>query len=310
MDIPRIPPRPKGKRSAERSVSPNRDTFARSPLNDPAFLHNGLKTKSEPPSDPIRRPPSVTLPSIGQEGNEYASLNELGVEDASPPAQTRIVGGDLPLHAPKASVAPSTAKSRIQTVTRTDSEQAASHGLSRLISNDKPNASSSNVSEASFGRSSRPQSIYKDDEEHGIPSIGVQVPMYPNAGDVQAPTPSPFTPSQSTGIGFFNNGGQQSGRNHTRTKSGRQVFTGPPGSYGMHGHGVVPSNQFEKTWYDKHPEDLKRELQGEYGPAIQENRKDWHLSSDDLNRLVRESAMKGKGFGKPMAVQLPLMACN
>ncbi|KAF2473188.1 uncharacterized protein BDR25DRAFT_282499 [Lindgomyces ingoldianus] len=304
MDVPKIPPRPK--RSADRSISPNRDTFARSPLNDPAFLTNGGKFQHKdthlsaelPP-----RPPSVTLPSIGQEGSEYASLEELHKTDSDQepsPQQTKNIAGDLPLYAPTASVPSATAKSRIATVTRTDSSQAAAAGIGKSLFPDEKSAHGpeSGCSESSNGGRSRPTSIYKETEEQGIPEIGLQVPMYPNAGDVQAPTPSPYEQGAgATGVGFSNKGGQPSGRHHSRTKSGREIFHGPPGSYGMHGHGVIPNNEFEQKWYERHPEDLKREKQGEYGPHIQENRKDYHWVGDDLVKLVRSSANMGIGMG-------------
>lgn len=292
MDIPKIPPRPK--RSIERSISPHRDTFARSPLNDPAFLHKGYKPHSKMEQELPPRPPSVTLPSIGQEGSEYASLEDLSADQSSP-QQTKNVAGDLPLHAPTASLASSTAKSRIAAVTRTDSSRPTSSGLSQsLFPEEKPGKPESIKSGSSAGDKSRPQSIYKDDDEHGIPEIGVQVPMYPNAGDVQAPTPSPMPPP-ATGVGFFNSGGQQSARHHGRTKSGREIFHGPPGSYGLHGHGVIPSNEFERKWYEKHPEDFAKEKQGEYGPAIQVNRKDYHWAGDKLVQLVHKTPDIGMG---------------
>ena len=297
MDVPKIPPRPK--RSIERSASPNRDSFARSPLNDPSFLHNGFHHQKEDflGSNLPQRPPSVNLPSIGQEGSEYANLQDFS--DESSPKQTKNVAGDLPLYAPTASVPISTAKSRIATVTRTDSCQAAAAGIGKLLADadEKAGTTSSARSGSSAGTHTRPQSIYKDDEEHGIPEIGVQVPMYPNAGDVQAPTPSPMAQAPSTGVGFFNNGSQTSVRHHGRTKSGREIFQGPPGSYGMHGHGVGPRNEFEKTWYEKHPDDFAREKQGEYGRAVPENRKDYHWVGDDLSKLVHESASRGIGMG-------------
>lgn len=293
-DIPKIPPRPK--RNIERSLSPNRDSFARSPLNDPTFV-NGSNNASKrlSASDLPARPPSVTLPSIGQEGNEYASL-DTPPADESAPRETRDAEG-LKLYAPTAEMPRSTARSRIAAVTRTDSSQAAAAGFGRTPSEtdtDRPTRTSS-----STGARSRPQSLYNNgDAEHGIPEIGLQVPMYPNAGDVQAPTPSNNSSMPSTGIGFFNNVGAQ--KHHARTKSGREVFHGPPGSYGLHGHGVKPQDNFEKQWYAKHPDDAAREARGEYGPAIQDNRKEWALSSDQLNELVQGSAVTGVGMGKPL----------
>ncbi|PVI04830.1 hypothetical protein DM02DRAFT_496446, partial [Periconia macrospinosa] len=297
-DVPKVPPRPK--RAIDRSVSPNRN--ARSPLNDPTFLHNGQlpKDNSQLTPDVPARPPSVSLPSLGEEGIEYASLDDLSKtltnQSESSPQQTKVAD-DLPLYAPKASVPSSTAKSRIQTVTRTDSSQAAAAGFGKLAVDDKAFASDSGRSISSTGGNTRPSSIYKDkdEEEHGIPEIGVQVPMYPHAGDVQAPTPGPNDPPPSTGIGFFNKGGQPTPRHHGRTKSGREIFQGPPGSYGLHGHGKIGKDEFEQQWYAKHPEDLKREKAGEYGPHIQENRKDYNWESDKLDKLVHEA--KGIGMG-------------
>ncbi|KAF2813928.1 uncharacterized protein BDZ99DRAFT_410128 [Mytilinidion resinicola] len=294
IDVPKIPPRPK--RSVERSVSPNRDTYARSPLNDPAFLHNGMprvSSREESLGANLPRPSSVTLPSIGQEGSEYESLQDFAEE--SSPKQTKNIAGDLPLYAPTASLATSTAKSRIATVTRTDSSQAAA-AVGKLFADSDEKGTPRSASSA--GTSTRPQSIYnKDDEEHGIPEIGIRVPMYPNAGDVQAPTPQPSAAAPATGVGFFNNGGQPASRHHSRTKSGREIFHGPPGSYGLHGHGIINSNDFERTWYEKHPEDFAKEKQGEYGRAVPETRKDYHWVGDDLAKLVHQSASRGIGMG-------------
>jgi hypothetical protein len=303
MDVPKIPPRPK--RSVDRSVSPGRENFARSPLNDPSFLHNGQHHRDSHLSiDTPARPPSVSLPTIGQEGSEYASFDDLSKtlshDSATSPKQAKIAG-DLPLHAPTASVPSSTAKSRIQTVTRTDSSQAAAAGFGKLLADDKSGHGTESASSA--GGNTRPGSIYKEDEEHGIPEIGLQVPMYPNAGDVQAPTPSPYEQGVPTGVGFFNKGDKP--RHHGRTKSGREVFHGPPGSYGMHGHGVIPDDELQKKWYAAHPEALKREKAGEYGPHIQENRKEYHWVGDDLVKLVHASGASGIGMGKLIMAIVP-----
>jgi hypothetical protein len=289
MDVPKIPPRPK--RGIERSVSPNGDRYARSPLNDPTYVHGGPpKDGGRLSTDVPSRPPSVSLPSLGQEGSEYASFDDLSktltneaANPGGPPQQLKSVAGDLPLHAPTASVPSSTAKDRIQAVTRTDSQTAAAAGFgSQLSVDDKVAQAKSGRPGSSTG--SRPSSLYHDTDEHGIPEIGVQVPMFKNAGDVQAPSPSPYAQKPgSQGIGFHQKSG---GRHHGRTKSGREIFHGPPGSYGMHGHGKISQDDFEKKWYEKHPDDLKREKAGEYGPTIRENRKDYHWQADNLDRLV------------------------
>ena len=293
LETPKVPPRPK---RGDRSISPNpnRDTFAPSPLNSP--YGNGPPPK---PRDVPSRPPSTSLPGLGEEGNEYASYEDLSKtltneslgQPYGSPQQTKAIAGDLPLHAPKASVPASTAKSRIQTVTRTDSSQAEAAGFGKLAPEDK--TAKSGRSGSSMG--SRPSSIYNENDEHGIPEIGVQVPMFRNAGDVQAPSPAPFAQQVSTGVGFHNKTG---GRHHGRTKSGREIFHGPPGSYGMHGHGKISQDDFEQKWYEKHPEDLKREKAGEYGPHIQENRKDYHWRADNLEQLVHKANSQGVGLGR------------
>lgn len=299
MDVPKIPPRPK--RGIERSVSPAGDRYARSPLNDPTYLHNGPPPREggRLTTDTPSRPPSVSMPSLGEEGSEYASFEDLSktltsdsLGPAGSPHQLKSVAGDLPLHAPTASVPSSTAKSRIQAVTRTDSSSAEAAGFGKQLSVDEKVAQSttkSGRSGSSIG--SRPSSIYNDKDAHGIPEIGVQVPMFRGAGDVQAPSPAPHAHQPGSGGAFHPKSG---GRHHGRTKSGREIFHGPPGSYGMHGHGVISNDEFEQKWYERHPEDLKREKAGEYGPHIQENRKDYHWRADNLEKLVHT---KGQDVG-------------
>lgn len=319
-ETPKIPPRPGQHRSSERSQSPNRDHFPRSPLNEQPLgtilgMTHGNKSGSMYASnsqnasssnlDLPQRPPSVSLPSIGQEGNEYADIdyqpdtpdeeNEAIDTTSNEPHETRNVGSDLPLHAPKPSFSNSTAKSRVSIVTRTDSTQAAAIGIGKANtpSDDKnpqervlkPKVSFRTVSSASTERPGSSQA----EEDHGIPEIGQRVPMYPDAGDVQAPSPSPFQQTFPAGIGYHNAGMQKPARHHRRTPSGREIL--PPGSYGMHGHGVPSSDQFEKSWYEKHPEALEKE-EPAYGPGISGGRGEWALSSDDLNKLVRETSSK------------------
>ena len=250
-----------------------------------------------------QRPPSVSLPSIGQEGNEYADMDyrdESAVTEpdggSNEPQETRNVGSDLPLHAPRPSFSNSTAKARVSTVTRTDSIQAAAAGIGRappsIDDKDpqdrvlKPRVSFRTASSAS---TERPGSAQTEDDR-GIPEIGQRVPMYPDAGDVQAPSPSPFQQQFPAGVGFHNSGMQKPPRHHRRTPSGREIL--PPGSYGMHGHGLPSTDHFERSWYEKHPEALEKEEHGQYGPGIGGGRGEWALSSDDLNKLVRETSSK------------------
>jgi hypothetical protein len=240
---------------------------------------------------------------------EYASFEDLSrtlTNENQGGVQQSAVASDLPLHAPTASVPGSTAKRNIQAVTRTDSNQAAAAGFGNLAPEDKA-AQGTKTGRSGSSIGSRPASIYNDKEHQGIPEIGVQVPMFRNAGDVQAPTPNPYEqPGGSTGVGFHNKPG---GRHHGRTKSGREIFHGPPGSYGMHGHGKISNDDFEKKWYEKHPDDLKREKAGEYGPHIQENRKDYHWRADDLGKLVH-GAPKDVGFGMASTKRCSIVETN
>lgn len=302
-----------------RSRSRSRDNFPKSPLNEIPNLGSKVgsihSSESQYTSDSDfeapQRPPSVSLPSIGQEGNEYADIEYINPKEESivsdtnqnEPTTSKNVGNDLPLYAPKPSLSSSTAKARVATVTHTDSSQAAAAGIGKAGT---PLTSESLQSPAlrskvSFSRTEsvasteRPASAQASDSDHGIPEIGQRVPMYPDAGDVQAPSPAALPQTAPPGIGFYNDGVQRPGRHHSRTRSGREVFRGPPGSYGMHGHGVLHSDQFEKAWYDKHPDALVREEHGQYGPGISGGRGEWALSSEDLNKIVRGTASRGPG---------------
>ncbi|KAK4542168.1 hypothetical protein LTR36_007015 [Oleoguttula mirabilis] len=293
-----------------------------------------------PPSETPRRPPSIALPSdAGQEGFEYTSYDQLpseahGTSDnaADASGQTRNVAAELPLHAPTASVPQSAAKNRIATVTRTDSTQAAAAGIGKSRPDDDvhkmPSDSGAPLSrvtsrtyddhlrrvpstephslrsQSSFSRPSssmqtgtpRPPSIHGSDFHEGIPEIGQQIPLYPNAGDVQAPSPAPTQPQFTQGIGFFNDG---SGRAHHRKRSSRHEF-GPPGSYGMHGHGhTVPQDQFERDWLMKHPEEA---VKAGLGPYM--HRPETALSTEQLNKLVQENKDIGMGTS-PAAIGTP-----
>nr|OQO26241.1 hypothetical protein B0A51_07247 [Rachicladosporium sp. CCFEE 5018] len=343
QSIPPIPPRPVRKTDP----SPNRDASTRSPFNEPPtaisngkiYGHSNLSASELP-----RRPPSVAaLPLIGQEGNEYASFDQLpdeahgvGAKDSTT-VQTRHA--DVPMQQPMASVPQSTAKERISTVTRTDSSQAARAGigkpqveddvhnaltdsstsLRRVISRDarddrlglgrvpsrephplRAKESFSRSTTSLHGGTPRPGSVHGEEEhEHGIPEIGLQVPMYRNAGDVQAPSPSPFAQQFPGGIGFFNDG---TSRNHNRKRSSRQEF-GPPDSYGLHGHpGQEPSDQFEQDWIRKHPELAAKEGYNVYGGLAP--RPATALSKEQLDRLVAENLDVGFGTS-PAPISTP-----
>nr|POF03775.1 hypothetical protein CFP56_21531 [Quercus suber] len=330
-DQPRIPPRPIRKTDP----SPDREAFTRSPLNDLPGVNGGI---GRPPSRPSnlgveapRRPPSISFQSdAGQEGSEYDSYDQLppdahGVKLAGNEATTRNVSADIPLHAPKASLAQSTAKSRIASVTRTDSTQAAAagigkarpdddthmgptetHPLGRVTSRDdhirRPPSTDVHPlrARASFNRSSsslpsggtpRPPSIHSVDHHDGIPTHGMYVPLLADRGDVQAPSPGPAQTPHAPGIGFFADG---SGRNHHRKRSSRHEF-GPPDSYGLHGHGLTSQDQFEKEWVQKHPEEAAKEGYATFTP-----RPSTALTTEQLNKLVHENQDVGMGTDRRM----------
>ncbi|KAL4958290.1 altered inheritance of mitochondria protein 21 [Aspergillus filifer] len=298
-DMPRIPPRPSHR--IDRAASPMNSNYAPSPLNEPP---NGSTLSRTVSNDVPARPPSVTIPSLGEEGIEYEDLDAMNASDSqshtpADPAQTRNVASDLKLHAPRPSLPTSSAKAKVQAVTRTDSSQAAAAGFGTVGSpeqDEQQERLSRSIYSAQGSRAAssttsfdRPRSMH--DEEHGIPEIGQRVPMLANAGDVQAPSPSPYL-EQPT---------QRSGRGHHRTRSGREASL-PPGSYGLHGHGVPSNDKFEKAWYEKHPDEFAKEEQGHYGSGVGTPRPDWALSSDDLNKIVRGSAVTGSGLGTSPAV--------
>lgn len=292
-DVPKIPPRPAGRRH-ERSQSPMVDPYAPSPLNE---LPDSSSPRIEP-YDHSHRPPSVKIPDLGEEGREYEDVGvaENVSEKPSPDlTETRTVGTDLKLHAPRPSLPHSSAKARMQTVTRTDSTQAAAVGLGQPASpgaaeperqsrslHSRQNSSQIGSATASLERR---KSMHPDD--HAAIEKGQKVPMFPSAGDVQAPSPSPYFAEHET---------SRPGHRHNRTHSHRDHSL-PPGSYGLHGHGVNTNDPFEKAWYEKHPDQYVKE-EGQFGPGLGTPRPDWAMSSDDLNKIVRSSAMKGSGLGK------------
>ncbi|KAJ5950745.1 uncharacterized protein N7479_009158 [Penicillium vulpinum] len=295
LEMPKIPPRP-GNRRNDRSVSPMRDSYAPSPFNE----WTGPNMSRTVSNDLPPRPPSVTIPSLGEEGIEYADLDPGNMSDGrhQTPAETRNVSSDLKIHAPRPSLPTSSAEAKVQTVTRTDSRQAAAAGLGRGVSPAREEQERSSRSLNSRTSGSRAESSTASNERRHSALLGEEqgfrVPMYPNAGDVQAPSPSPY----------LEQGLQRSSRNHNRTRSARDSSL-PPGSYGLHGHGIQHPDKFEKAWYEKHPDEFVKE-EGQYGPGVGTPRPDWAMSSDDLNKIVRSSAHTSSGIGtSPTVVGTP-----
>ena len=289
--MPKVPPRPASKRD-DRSISPNPARFAQSPLTEGIIAKppkTNIRGSNQHRDDPIERSGSVGMPSVGEEGLEYDNVpEELSYEQLTKrrslsPEQTRTIGEDIKLHAPKPSLPAMSAKQRVQAVTRTDSDKAAQYGLGRPSS--RPTSFHEERSERTSSRQGikkKPSSSFSThsdngngtDDDHGIPELGQRVPMNPYLGDVQAPSPAPGTDSP--------------GRHHHRKGSSRSL---PPGSYGLHGHGVAPQDKLEKAYYQKHPELLEKE----HHSVIHERQNDFSMSSSDLNKLVRDTANRGHG---------------
>lgn len=285
--IPHIPPRPA--RRADRSASPQR--FASSPLNEaPNPLHGNLgksslyssESANNSDAELTRTTSNIEMPSVGEEGHEYADLLNTDKELGSSPQEARSVGDEVKLHAPKPSLTAANAKQRVSAVTRTESYDPVA-GEGKSLKN-----KASFASQASNGASEFVATNY--DSDSGIPEIGQQVPMYPHAGDVQAPSPGPGSMPFSPGIGFYNDGSKTPSI-HGR-KTSQVNFDVPPDSYGKHGHGVMPHDRFEKAYYEKHPELLKKEVD------LYHEKAEWAMSSEDLNRIVRETANRAAEKGK------------
>lgn len=297
--VPAVPPRPA--KRFNRSVSPNPDRFAPSPLNDspfPAKNANRLSATNLAIPDLADRPGSVDLPSLGQEGQEYAAaIDELNNaassgrrESSSSPEQTRTVGEDLKLHAPKPTMAGYTAKQRVAAVTRTDSDKAASFGIGRPSSED-PYPRSIKKKASTTSQVSHDSHV---EDEQGIPAIGQRVPLFGNAGDVQAPTPAPPTSATPDSTKVTSN--------HARKSSQRSGFGGalPQDCYGLHGHGVEHTDKLEKAYYEKHPEAKKFDL---YNHHLHDRVTDYARSSEELNKIVRDTANRGPGSGNIVSRQ-------
>ncbi|KAL8418241.1 hypothetical protein RB594_001742 [Gaeumannomyces avenae] len=287
--MPKIPPRPVNRR-LEQSSSPSRGRFAPSPLNE-----NPLNSAKSPPqifgfngSEPIDSSSSVDLPSLGEEGREYAAFasdNNFADGESSSPEQTANIDQNLKLHAPKPSLPALSAKQRVAAVTRTDSDKAASFGIGKPSSEDPVPSNRSLKKKASTTSQLSANTESHMDDEHGIPEIGKQVPMYPHAGDVQAPSPAP--------------GSEGLKPKHHNRKTSARGFTSelPPGSYGLHGHGVKSQDKLEKAYYEKHPELVHRESNKHH----HDRPNDFSMSREELNKIVRATAERGtsNGFGTP-----------
>ena len=278
---PKIPPRPT--RHLERKVS--EDRFAPSPLNEgfPKQPRSNRLTPDEvdkfssEPHDPQERPGSVAMPSLGEEGSEYAAVTE-ELQEPEDPEQTRTIGGDMKLHAPKPSLPVQSAKQRVAAIARIDSDKAASSFGIGKAAGDELLTTGPNVKKSTTSALSTEEG--RDiEEEQGIPEIGQRVPMDPSVGDVQAPSPAVESRSPEAG---------KSGKQNRRPSSRGADY------YGRHGHGIVPNDRLEKEYYEKHPEELQKELSRPY----HERQNDYAMSRSELNEIIRDTADRGSGLGK------------
>ncbi|KAF2860311.1 hypothetical protein K470DRAFT_277040 [Piedraia hortae CBS 480.64] len=247
QQIPQVPPRPSA------ASRPNPPEIHEVPPSDQSVLP--VSAHYEP-----REGGGVSLPSnAGEQGVGHNHYNS-GEESARPP-HTMSVSADVPLQQPTASHPQSTAKSRIAGVTRTDSAQAAAAGIGRSRPEDDSNETGGH--EADPHPLQPRQSVDRPNYDHheGIPEIGQQIPLFPNAGDVQAPSP----------------GRQPGSRPNPYTSD----------SYGIRGRGSAKQNRFEKDWIAKHPEEAAKER----SPYLL--RPESAMSSEQLNKLVSESSEYG-----------------
>ncbi|KAI0391941.1 altered inheritance of mitochondria protein 21 [Xylariaceae sp. FL0594] len=288
--LPVVPARPK--KQFHRSVSPNPDRFAPSPLNESPFSKKKRNSQTLL-GEELERSTSVEMPGVGQEGQEYAAAIErlsaspetTRAEATASPEQTRSVGEDLKLHAPKPTMPATSAKQRVAMVTRTDTDRAAAFGIGRPSTNEEPLQRSLKKKASTTSQLSHYSEVQTDDE-HGIPEIGQRVPMLAYAGDVQAPSPAPPRAASVDST--------KSGRHHSRRTSSRNGFYDlPPGSYGLHGHGIESTDKLEKAYYEKHPDVYQKE----HLKPLHDRVHDYSMSSENLNKIVRETASRGAGFG-------------
>ncbi|POS88131.1 hypothetical protein EPUL_000513 [Erysiphe pulchra] len=279
---PKLPSRPSIKRLS-RSISPNQDNYARSPLNEaPLNLDKNIAgnqvsaTISGRLSETeICHLPSVKLPSIGQEGTEYADVYKTQDENLNKfPIDNKHTSSSYQFDEPESNYLKSGVKLLSTEIAHTDSSKdsvmkitSESLGIDRQISDISKNV-------------------------QGIPQIGLFVPMYPNAGDVQAPSQSrkankiTATTSDDHKEEYKNESQKLNGR-------GQEI---PSDAYGRYGHGIISQDLFDKAYYKKHPELFKKEI-GCYG----ETRPEWAMSSEDLNKIVQDTASHGTGIGSSIA---------
>ena len=185
----------------------------------------------------------------------------------------RSVGDDIKLAAPDPRLPSSTARDRVSILTRTDLERAASYGFG------KPASQTSSLKEKASTSSQISGSDLPEDKD-GMPEIGQRIPLLAHAGNVQAPSPAPGSADGARP------------RHHSRRTSARSFVDLPEDSYGLRGHGKAPKDKLDKEYYHKHPEIMHREKQLQRHEH--DRASDFAMTSEELNKLVRESATKAQ----------------
>lgn len=286
-DAPAVPPRPAARTVVSEAIE--RDRFAPSPLNDHIRAKGAKSLRFDDGNNETEnhRKSVVDMPSLGEEGMEYAALPEEPKKEEPNEGETRTVGDDVKLAEPKPKLPAQTAKDRVATVTRTDSDRAASFGLG------KPSSEKSLRKKASTTSQLSGNSV--GDDREGIPEIGQRIPLLAHAGDVQAPSPAP-----GPGEGL-------APRHHSRKTSARGFVGLPEDSYGLHGHGKTPTDKLEKDYYEKHPELAEKEKV--FQRHEHDRASDFALSKDDLNKIVHSSAgPEDDGHGETLPI-FPGISC-
>ncbi|CCU81912.1 hypothetical protein BGHDH14_bgh04592 [Blumeria hordei DH14] len=298
-EIPKIPPRPANRRH-DRSLSPLRDSYTPSPLNELPTTHkndDGLNVPKDNLVDGLDtklcRPPSVRLPSVGQEGIEYSEAYVVHEEKTDELSKNCGIDSGPKIYAPKPSLPNSNTKKMVLAASSQEYEQDSTENYRKPIINGEnynaPSPLKTNSQPAFHCSNSAERPAANTGNENGIPQIGQIVPMYPHAGDVQAPPPAQNYTTPSTETGLFSDGATVKHHGRKLSGLGHEI---PPDAYGRYGHGIITQDPFEKAYYKKHPELLKKEI-GSYG----DGRTEWAMSSEDLNKIVHETASRGTGEG-------------
>ena len=162
METPAVPPRP---------------ARSKSPLHAPQQSSPAI-----PPRPAARSKSPAVVPAPDDDGFVVVTSESDQQQDPQQQPALKTIPPSTELHAPVA------LSSRPAAVPRAESDTSVSASTTAPHTPSHGRYSSSAAAAAAAST--------EDREKEGIPQIGRRVPMYPNAGDVQAPTPTE-TPSSS-----------------------------------------------------------------------------------------------------------------